>query len=97
MVSSSGSSWRDLYLSAVREEDPAMTLRLVKLAFTAIRSRLHVLPNGLADVDEMKEIKAALKHLRQLHKSALQQTEKAYRLTAFASTLRRIIGATQIF
>jgi septation ring formation regulator EzrA len=93
-MSSSGSSWRNLYLSAVREEDPATALNLIKHAFSAIRSRLETLPTGLSDVEEMKEIKLALRHLRSLHKRALQQTEKSYRLTALASTLRRLIGAT---
>jgi hypothetical protein len=93
-MSSSRSSWRDLYLLAVHEEDPETALKKVKLALASIRSRLDLLPTGLGDLDEMREIKAALRHLRSLHKRALDQSEKHDRTSAVAATLRRLLGAT---
>ena len=87
-------SWRELYLLAVREEDPETALKSVQVALTSIRTRLDVLPTGLGDLEEMREIKASLRHLRSLHKRALQQSEKHHRISAVAATLRRMLGAT---
>jgi hypothetical protein len=78
----------------MREEDPNSTLKLVNLAFEAIKVRLEVLPNGLADLQEMKEIKVALGQLLRLRDHTLRNREKQDRRTALASTLRRLIRAT---
>jgi len=91
---SSRNSWQELYLSAMREADPNTTIKLVNLAFEAIRSRLRVLPNGLSDLQEMKQIKVALGRLLALRDRSLRELEKHDRRTAVASTLRRLIRAS---
>jgi hypothetical protein len=93
-MTSSSNSWRELYLSAMREEDPTATLKLVNLAFDSIKDRLDVLPNGLADLQEMREIKVALGQLLKLRRRTLRQRQKHDRYTGLASTFKRLIRAT---
>ena len=87
-------SWQELYLSAQCEEDVNSTLKLIDLAFEAIKLRLEVLPNGLTDLQEMKEIKVALGQLSRLRDRTLRRREKQERHTMLGTALRRLIRAT---
>jgi K+-sensing histidine kinase KdpD len=55
--------WRQLYEDALAEKDRAASAAKIDVAMQAIELRLRVLPRGLADIEEMRDLSDARKKL----------------------------------
>src|SRR5215470_198956 len=60
--------WREFYWAAVLEEDSNHIPERLDTAHAAIKARLKVLPHGLDDLKEMREIDTSLRRLARLRR-----------------------------
>jgi len=83
MPNSDASKWRDLYEQALDESGSVARMEKVEVAFQAIEQRLKVLPRGLMDISEMKELSEARKQLTKWREPNLIQisSESSSRLS----------------
>jgi hypothetical protein len=63
--------WKQLYEDAQAEKDPVASAAKVEVAIQAIDLRLRMLPRGLPDIDEMRELSEARKKLLRRRKPEL--------------------------
>jgi hypothetical protein len=69
--------WREFYWAALLEVDSTQKSERIDIAHAAIKNRLQVLPHGLDDIKEMKEINFALRRLAKLRRKVSRRQKAA--------------------